>query len=297
LATASFCFEGEEPTLLAQNLALLRGRDDSLSPGVDLPPAYNRLYWNYTYGLDAGQVIYALNYNITDQNGDGKVDAVVATRASGGQEYISVLTGKGDGTFASTPILTSTYSSTTAPTIAQVPQIVNVADLNGDSNPDLIVNIPGPTIVNFQAQTQLQVYLSNGDGTFKPPSTIAIGADAYATVLADFNKDGKPDLAALTENSASQAALAISLGKGDGTFAAAVMSNLAGGDAIRSSELAAADFDDDGNIDLALIDSNDFSGIFYGKGAGTFTSVPFNGNLVPKDLINVAAGAGVAAAG
>ena len=240
---------------------------------------------------------------IADFNRDSHADLIFnyndiagGTGATPYLQGLGVLTGKGDGTFASTPILTSTYSSTTAPAIAQVPQIVNVADLNGDSNPDLIVNIPGPTIVNFQAQTQLQVYLSNGDGTFKPPSTIAIGADAYATVLADFNKDGKPDLAALTENSASQAALAISLGKGDGTFAAAVMSNLAGGDAIRSSELAAADFDDDGNIDLALIDSNDFSGIFYGKGAGTFTSVPFNGNLVPKDLINVAAGAGVAVA-
>lgn len=78
VATASFCFEGEEPTLLAQNLALLRGRDDSLSPGVNLPPAYNRLYWNYTYGISAGETIYALNYNITDQNGDGKVDATDA---------------------------------------------------------------------------------------------------------------------------------------------------------------------------------------------------------------------------
>jgi hypothetical protein len=78
VATASFCFEGEVPTLLDQNLALLRGRDDSLSPGVNLPPAYNRLYWNYTYGLDAGQVIYALNYNITDQNGDGVVNAADA---------------------------------------------------------------------------------------------------------------------------------------------------------------------------------------------------------------------------
>ena len=78
VATSSFCFEGEVPTLLAQNEALLRGRDDSLSPGVDLPPVYNRLYWNYTYGLDAGEVIYALNYNITDQNGDGKVNAADA---------------------------------------------------------------------------------------------------------------------------------------------------------------------------------------------------------------------------
>ena len=240
---------------------------------------------------------------IADFNRDSHADLIFnyndiagGTGATPYLQGLGVLTGKGDGTFASTPILTSTYSSTTAPTIAQVPQIVNVADLNGDSNPDLIVNIPGTTIVNFQVQTQLQVYLSNGDGTFKPPTTIAIGADAYATVLGDFNKDGKPDLAVLAETSAGQAELAVSLGKGDGTFAAAVISNLAGGDAIRSSELAAADFDDAGNIDLALFDSNDFSGVFYGKGDGTFTSVPFNGNFVPKDLINVAAGGGAAVA-
>ena len=75
IATSQFIFEGEEPTLLAQNLALLRGRDDSLSPGVDVPPVYNHLWWNYTYGLAAGEVLYALNYNITDQNGDGVVNA------------------------------------------------------------------------------------------------------------------------------------------------------------------------------------------------------------------------------
>ncbi|MGB9417059.1 MAG: FG-GAP-like repeat-containing protein, partial [Acidobacteriaceae bacterium] len=241
---------------------------------------------------------------IADFNRDSHADLIFNYNDSAGGtgatpylQGLGVLTGKGDGTFASTPILTSTYSSATAPANALVPQIVNVADLNGDSNPDLIVNAPGTTIVNFQLQTQLQVYLSKGDGTFKPPSTIAIGADAYGLpVLADFNKDGKLDLAVLAETGPGQAELAISLGKGDGTFAAAVISNLAGGDAIRSSELAAADFDDDGNIDLALFDSNDFSGIFYGKGAGTFTSVPFNGNIVPKDLINVAAGGVVAVA-
>ena len=78
IATSQFVFEGEEPTLLEQNLALLRGRDDSLSPGVDVPPVYNHLWWNYTYGLAAGQVMYALNYNITDLNGDGVVNAADA---------------------------------------------------------------------------------------------------------------------------------------------------------------------------------------------------------------------------
>jgi hypothetical protein len=232
---------------------------------------------------------------IADFNRDSHADLIFnyndiagGTGATPYLQGLGVLTGAGNGTFASTPILTSTYSSTAAPTTAFVPQIVNVADLNGDNNPDLIVNAPGTTIVNFQLQTQLQVYLSKGDGTFKPPTTIAIGSDAYGLpILADFNKDGKLDLAVLAETSPGQAELVISLGKGDGTFAAAAISNLGGGDAIRSSGLASDDFDDDGNIDLALAEPSDFSGIFYGKGDGTFTSVPFNGNIVPKDLINV----------
>jgi hypothetical protein len=78
IATALFCFQGEVASLLEQNLCLLRGRDDSLSPGVTLPPVYNRLYWNYTYGIAAGEVIYALNYNIQDENGDGVVNAADA---------------------------------------------------------------------------------------------------------------------------------------------------------------------------------------------------------------------------
>jgi hypothetical protein len=78
LATSLFCFQGEEPSLLEQDLALLRGRDDFLSPGVQLPPVYNRLYWNYTLGINAGEVIYALNYNIQDENGDGVINAADA---------------------------------------------------------------------------------------------------------------------------------------------------------------------------------------------------------------------------
>ena len=39
---------------------------------------YNRLYWNYTLGINAGEVIYALNYNIQDENGDGVINAADA---------------------------------------------------------------------------------------------------------------------------------------------------------------------------------------------------------------------------
>ena len=78
IATALFAFRGQVPTVLEEELALLRGRDDFLLPGVELRPLYNRLPWNFTRGIDAGEVIYSLNYNILDQNTDGVVDAVDA---------------------------------------------------------------------------------------------------------------------------------------------------------------------------------------------------------------------------
>ena len=67
IATALFSFKGQFSSLLEEELALLRGRDDFLLPGVEVSPIYNRMVWNYTRGIDAGEVIYALNYNILDQ--------------------------------------------------------------------------------------------------------------------------------------------------------------------------------------------------------------------------------------
>jgi hypothetical protein len=58
-------------SLLDEELALLRGRDDS-GAGVGAQPVYNRLFWNFTTG--EGEVAYAQNYNITDQNQDGIID-------------------------------------------------------------------------------------------------------------------------------------------------------------------------------------------------------------------------------
>ncbi len=83
IATALFAFRGQVPTLLEEELALLRGRDDFFQPGVEITPVYNRLIWNYTRGIDAGEVIYALNYNIQenpDQSPDGVINAADAAR-------------------------------------------------------------------------------------------------------------------------------------------------------------------------------------------------------------------------
>jgi hypothetical protein len=206
-----------------------------------------------------------------------------------------VLPGNGDGTFSATPILTTTSSSTTGPTVATPQQISALIDVNGDKKLDLFTLVDDFSVANG-ASNQLQLLLGKGDGTFQTAANVNVTASGtqastYSLLLSDFNKDGKLDLATLNETTAaSQAQLAIALGNGDGTFQAPTLSNLRGGDAIRSSWIAAADFNADGNIDLALLDPADLSGIYYGNGDGTFTSVPSNGNVCPKDLINVAAG-------
>jgi hypothetical protein len=62
-----FSFQNQLPSLLDEELALLRGRSQSYSR-----PVYNRLFWNFT--KSEGEVAYAMNYNLTDINKDGFVD-------------------------------------------------------------------------------------------------------------------------------------------------------------------------------------------------------------------------------
>ncbi len=82
--TSRFSFEGQVKSVLEEELALLRGRDDFLAPGVAVSPAYNRLYWNYTRGINSGEALYAANYNIREKSGtptaDGRIDAADAQR-------------------------------------------------------------------------------------------------------------------------------------------------------------------------------------------------------------------------
>ena len=79
-STAIHCFQNQTSSLLEEELALLRGRDDTQNPSVQTYPFYNRLIWNFTKDIDGGEVAYALNYNIADQNGgvSGVIDEQAA---------------------------------------------------------------------------------------------------------------------------------------------------------------------------------------------------------------------------
>ena len=69
-AASIHCFMNQVPSLIDEELALLRGRDDLLLPSVQTHPFYNRLIWNFTGDITGGEVAYALNYNIRNESGD-----------------------------------------------------------------------------------------------------------------------------------------------------------------------------------------------------------------------------------
>jgi hypothetical protein len=130
IATALFVFKGEVASLLEQDQDLLRGRDDSLLPGVAVAPVYNRLFWNYTRGIDAGEVLYLLNYDILDENGDGVVDAADAA--------ILYPQGHGDAYGHYLTALTGYYSLLMNPSFDWVPSI------------EAVLVLGQPVSVNYQ---------------------------------------------------------------------------------------------------------------------------------------------------
>jgi hypothetical protein len=77
VASSRFSFEAQVASSLDEEMSLLRGRDDSVSPGVITKPFYNRLVWNYTRGINSGEAIYASNYNIKEKVGSSTANGVV----------------------------------------------------------------------------------------------------------------------------------------------------------------------------------------------------------------------------
>lgn len=73
-ASSLFSFKNQTPTLLDEELALLRGRESGLNPQVADYPVFNRLPWNFTADIVGGQPAYVLNYGISDININGFLD-------------------------------------------------------------------------------------------------------------------------------------------------------------------------------------------------------------------------------
>src|SRR5439155_3927887 len=129
---------------------------------------------------------------------------------------IGVLLGNGDGTFQ--PV--ADYSSG-----GQNAYSVAIMDVNGDGKPDLLVANACVTTSNCTSGV-VGVLLGNGDGTFRAAFSYGSGGQyAVSISVADINGDGKPDVLVgnyYTGNGNSTGSLGVLLGKGDGTFQAAL---------------------------------------------------------------------------
>jgi hypothetical protein len=206
---------------------------------------------------------------VGDFNHDGKLDAVTADDLD---DTVTVLLGVGDGTL----LPGVSYS------VGGAPLGLVAVDFNGDHNLDLAVtnSFGGPDSVG-----SLTVLLGQGDGTFiaQPEIEWASLAGPGAITSADFNGDGKADLAIANEGSEDVGmTVAVLLGDGTGTAFSFLPSPFVGE---FPTGIVAADFDGDGKVDLAT--SNNFDdnvSVLIGVGDGTFNSkVDFSVAPPPPD--------------
>jgi hypothetical protein len=197
-----------------------------------------------------------------DFNGDGNLDIAYVNGAG-----VQVLLGNSNGTFQLGPS-TSLGNYVGRDTVA-------VGDFNHDGFLDLVVTAFDPasaTGFNFAG-----VLLGNGGGSFQPINPIAGSGTSFVgaltAVVGDFNGDGNLDVATALQSvgQLNQGYILISLGKGDGTFQDSQdvpnVSQI-------TTPLLLADFDGDGNLDLA---TGGF--IYFGRSDGTFPTFQGSSNV------------------
>jgi hypothetical protein len=172
---------------------------------------------------------------VADFNGDGLVDMLVPD----GEFSYSYLKGYGDGSFRSalnyySPISNNGHAYGIG---------LATADLNGDGIPDFVLgNCCDSGYVG------LTVFLSRSDGSMQPGVNYGTG-NLYYVAIADFDGDGKLDLATADE---STGLVEIFNGVGDGTFVQSANTFATDTTATGPEGLVAGDFDKDGYPDLAV---------------------------------------------
>ncbi len=157
------------------------GRQDFVITSTGYPMLYLS-DGNSTYA--APKTLPASVDAVGDFNHDGKLDFASFKQNSG---KFSVYLGNGDGTFQAPKVVTSS-----------LPKLLVAADMNHDGKTDLVTVTETSTSSGYP--TTIQIWLSNGDGTFSQGKSITTMNPADPTVeitsaiTGDFDGEGKPDV-------------------------------------------------------------------------------------------------------
>jgi len=183
------------------------------------------------------------NIAVGDFNRDGFLDVALPD----GQEFL----GNGNGTLQA-PI--------SFPVVPEGRAVLS-ADVNGDGILDLVSSNTGQDC-GVADYGNLAVSIGNGDGTFQPATLFdsgTCGGNPSFMAVGDLNNDGAPDFILMDGQPIGFVAF-INEGKGSGSYAAAE-SYLSGG----SGGVVVADFNRDGNADVASADGS----VYLGNGNGS----------------------------
>ncbi len=215
---------------------------------------------------------YPLSVVAADLNADSFVDIVAGNTGSfndGLERTVSVLLGRGDGTFQP-PTKLDTGGR---------PKAVAIADFTGDNRADILtVNSDDTTL-----GSSYSLLAGNGDGTFAARVDRVLVFYPEDVAAGDLNRDGRQDFVI-----ARAQTVTVLLGQGGGTFAAGVdYATTASGYA----KVVIADLDGDTQLDVVA--SGEYPGsvsVLLGRGDGTlvmaaeYSAMPRPGTLAVADV-------------